>query len=123
MSYTKKQLTAFREILSFCPEDKYAIHTTSNGDAERYIVTDGSACVVLVEKPEGFPMKDDGKFFYDFCEREQADGDHQLVEKSCHRRGLQGGHSPVEGAAEECPIRNAGPAPDSDSAGRRGRVV
>lgn len=80
MSYTKKQLTAFREILSFCPEDKYAIHTTSNGDAERYIVTDGSACVVLVEKPEGFPMKDDGKFFYDFCEREQADGDHQLVE-------------------------------------------
>ncbi len=80
MSYTKKRLTAFRDILSFCPEDRAVIHTFTDWDETRYIVTDGSVCVVLTEKPEGFPMRNDGKYFYDFCQKESADGDHRLVE-------------------------------------------
>lgn len=76
MSFTKKQLTAFEDILAWCPENKRAVHSTF----DRYAITDGSICVVLDERPDGFPMDNDGKAYCDFCQAEIDNGDHQLVE-------------------------------------------
>lgn len=77
MSYTKKQLMAFRDILAYCPADKCAVYKADY----KYLVTDGSVCVVLNEFPEmGMPLSSEGEAFYDFCRMESENGDHTLVE-------------------------------------------
>ncbi len=80
MSYTKKQLAAFQDILAWCPPDRCApvVHKAE----DKFVVTDGSVCVILDKCPEGLPVDDNGQVFYDFCKAEIDDGDHELAENS-----------------------------------------
>lgn len=82
MGYTKKQITAFQDILAWCPPDRCApvVHRATIDD--KFVVTDGSVCVILDECPEGLPVDDNGQVFYDFCKAEIDDGDHELAESS-----------------------------------------
>lgn len=82
MSYTKKQIAAFQDILAWCPPDKSApvVHRATIDD--KFVVTDGSVCVILNERPEELLMDDNGQFFYDFCKAEIDNGDHELAKGS-----------------------------------------
>lgn len=80
MSFTKEQIATFENILAWCPPDRCApvVHKAE----DKFVVTDGSVCVILDECPEGLPVDDNGQVFYDFCKAEIDSGDHELAESS-----------------------------------------